>query len=117
MLTAALVIAGWIVVYVVVRMMMARSSVRLREDFRQQIDLLATRVERSETSAVQPSVPAAGTGRESVNVLAAAGAAFATRKIIVRPANRQQVHAGGDPWAQQGRAGVWSSHDIAQRWR
>ncbi len=115
MLTVALVLAGWISLYIVVQMMVARSSARLRDDFQKQIDCLAARIEASETAEVEPSASAQVIGPESASIIAAAAAGLAVRKIRVRTVKPTSAHPVGDPWAQLGREGVQSSHDIAQR--
>jgi hypothetical protein len=115
MLTLALVIAGWISLYVVVRIMVARSCARLRDDFQRQIECLAGRVEAAGSTAARPSASMRATMREPASIIAAAAAGLAARKIQVRPVTPTQPHPVGDPWAQQGRGSVHLSHDLAQR--
>jgi hypothetical protein len=117
MLTMALGIAGLITFYVIVRRMIERNSARLREEFRLAMDSLAARLEAGGTIAGQPSTPVSEPLPEIVGAIAAATAALGARKVQIRPAKAQPARAGEDIWAQHGRAGVWTSHDIAQRWR
>jgi hypothetical protein len=115
MLTLTLVIVGWISLYVVVRRMVARSGARLREDFQQQIDGLASRVEVAATTVPRTQAVTHAIAQESVSIIAGAAAGLSARKIQVRPVKPTPAHPVGDPWAQLGREGVHSSHDIAQR--
>jgi hypothetical protein len=115
MLTIVLVLAGWVSLYIVVRMMVARSCARLRDDFQKQIGCLAGRIEASGTTAAQPSSSVQVIGRESASIIAAAAAGLAAKRIQVRPVKPTVTHPAGDSWAQLGREGVHSSHDIAQR--
>jgi hypothetical protein len=109
MLIVTFVIGGWIAFYVAVRRMLAQNSARLRQEFWGEINALAARPEPA-----QP--PAAQSAHASVSAIAAAAAVLATTKVHVRPVKPAQTRPVGDPWAQQGRAGVWSAHDLAQRW-
>lgn len=116
MLAVAFVIAGGIVIYIVVRMMLAQTSARLRKEFQQKIDALTARVETEGTAAVGTSAAPSAEIPQTVGAIAAAAAALGATKVQVRPVKPTQTRPGGDPWAQQGRAGVWSAHDLAQRW-
>jgi hypothetical protein len=112
MLTVALVLAGWVSLYIVVRMMVARSCARLRNEFQQQIDCLAA---RTETAEMRPSSSGQGIGQQSASVIAAAAAGIAARRIQVRAVRPTSALPVSDPWSWLGREGVQSSHDIAQR--
>lgn len=115
MLIAGIVIAGWIALYLMVPIILARDNARLRGEFQQQINALTVRFEAAGLSAAQGVAPAGETLQESGNAIAAVAAALAAKKVHVRAVQPQQTHPLGDPWAQQGRANVQSSHDIAQR--
>jgi hypothetical protein len=116
MLTAALVIAAWAALFVVVRVMLARSCSLLRQDFQRQIDALAARLDSIAAVADLLSTSVADEiAPDSAHSKGAAAAILATKKIHVRPVKPPPAHAAGDPWAQQGRTGVHSSHDIVQR--
>jgi hypothetical protein len=114
MLMVTIVIAGWIAVCAVVRSMLARNSARLRQEFQQQIDLLAARFGAEQSVLTRPSAAPEEPANNSVNAIAAAAAALAVKKVHVRAVQPAETRPS-DPWAQQGRAGVWSAHDIAQR--
>jgi hypothetical protein len=112
MLTATLVIAGVAALYVIMRMMLARSSAHLRQEFQEQLSVLRARLETAKPSgAASTEIP------QTVGAVAAAAAALGAKTVHVRPAKPQTTRPVGDPWAQQGRVDVWSSHDIAQRGR
>ena len=116
MLTVAFVIAGWAVAFIVFWRMQARSSARIRNDAQKQIEALSARVaDLEQTIAIAHALRAPEATRK--NAAAAAGvAALMSEKVMVRSLKTPQtLHPLGDPWAQQGRAGVQSSHDIAQR--
>jgi uncharacterized membrane protein len=108
-------IAGWVMVYVALRRLLMHNNARLRQEFRCQVESLVACVEEATTVSVSVSE----TVRDSAtpapeNAIAAAAAALATKRIQVRALPPDRASAG-DRWAQQGRAGVQSSHDIAQR--
>lgn len=115
MLTAAFVIAGWIALYIAMRVMLAQNIARLRQDFKQEIAAVESRFHSAGMATVPPVALTVEMAQESVNAIAAAAAALATKKVHVRAVQTQQTRPVGDPWAQQGRANVQSSHDIAQR--
>jgi acetylornithine deacetylase/succinyl-diaminopimelate desuccinylase-like protein len=117
MLTVVLAIAGLIVFYLIVRVMIEQSNARLREEFRLATESVATRVKRGAATEVPREAPACEGSSDMVSAIAAATAVVGGRKVKVRPSKTQSVRVGEDIWAQHGRAGVWSSHDIAQRWR
>lgn len=116
MLIAAFVIAGWIVAFVVFWLMLSRSSARVRADAQKQIEALSARVaDLEQTIAIAHALRPPESARK--NAAAAAGiAALVQEKVMIRPAKMPQaLHPLGDPWAQQGRARVQFSHDIARR--
>jgi acetylornithine deacetylase/succinyl-diaminopimelate desuccinylase-like protein len=115
MLTVAFMIAGWIAFYVVVRITMEQNSARLRQEFQRELVFLTARVRTEAAREIQPSTLAPGPS-QMVSAVAAATAALGATKVHIRPARPQAARTDGDLWAQHGRAGVWSSHDIAQRW-
>jgi hypothetical protein len=110
MLTAAFVIAGWISLYIAMRVMLAQNIARLRQEFQREIAAVESRFD-----TVPPVALTVEMAHESGNAIAAVAAAIAAKKVHVRAVQPQQTHPVGDPWAQQGRANVQSSHDIAQR--
>ena len=117
MLLVAVALAGLIAFYLIVRMMIERHCARLREEFRQALDSIAVRLDSRIVAEVQPGSPTSGSPPDITAAIAAATAATGARKVHIRPVQVKPAGAAEDTWAQHGRAGVWSSHDIAQRWR
>jgi len=116
MLTAAFVIAGWAVVFIIFWRMLARSSARVRAEAQQQIEGLSARVaDLEQTIAIAHALrPPDAAGKNAST--AASIAALVSERVMVRSVRKPlTMHPLGDPWAQQGRAGIQSSHDIAQR--
>ena len=115
MLTLAFVVAGWAAIFVLVVHLLGRTSARIRLESQKQIEALSARVADLEhmvaiTRALRPP------DAVRKDVAAASVAAVVREKVLVVPATKPQtLHPLGDPWAQQGRAGVQSSHDMAQR--
>jgi len=112
MLTAAFVIAGW-VIFMLFWRTLARHSARVRAEAQKQIEALSSRVaDLEQTIAIAHALRSPETDAKS----AAAVVALVKQRVVVRSVNKPpSLHPPGDPWAQQGRAGVQSSHDIAQR--
>lgn len=117
MLIVALFIAGLFALYLLMRMMIERSNAQMREEFRLAMDSLMVHQDAQRVPNAQNDAAPAAKCQDGAIAIAAATAAATARQIHVRPANPQPVITGQDIWAQHGRAGVWSSHDIAQRWR
>lgn len=115
MLTVAFVVAGWAAVFVLLVHLLGRTSARLRIESQKQIEALSARVADLEhmvaiTRALRPP------DAIRKDVAAASAAALVRERVQVFPVTKPQtLHPQGDPWAQQGRAGVQSSHYIAQR--
>jgi len=59
MLTAAIVIAGWVAVYISAQRMLKRTCAQLRHEFQERIDSLAANVEARERTAVAGPTAAA----------------------------------------------------------
>jgi acyl transferase domain-containing protein len=114
-LTVSVTIAGWVVVYVALRRLLMHNNARLRLEFRRQVESLVACVEEATTVSIAVSETVCEAGIPAPeNAIAAAAAALASKKIQVRALPVDHANAG-NRWAQQGRAGVQSSHDIAQR--
>ena len=113
MLTAAFVIAGWAVVFIIFWRMLARSSAQVRAEAQKQVEELSARVaDLEQTIAIAHALRSPENDAKG----AAAVVALVKQKVVVRSVNKPSaLHPLGDPWAQQGRTGVQSSHDIAQR--
>ena len=112
MLTIALVFAGWAGMFVIFWRMLERNSARIRNDAQRQIEALSERVaDLEQTIAIARALrsPSDATGTAAV-------VALVSKKVTVRSMRTAlPLHPLGDPWAQQGRSGVQSSHDVAQR--
>jgi hypothetical protein len=116
MFIVAFVIAGWAVLFMLFWRMLARDSARVRAEAQKQIESLSARVaDLEQTIAIAHALRPPDTAGK--NVSAAAGiAVLVSEKVMVRSVRKPlTMHPLGDPWAQQGRAGIQSSHDIAQR--
>ncbi len=115
MFTVALVIGGWAIIFVIFWRMLAASSARIRNHAQKQIEGLSARVaDLEQTIAIAHALRPPEATRK--NAAAAAAAALLNEGVLVRSAKTPlTMHPLGDPWAQQGRAGVQSSHDIALR--
>ena len=113
MLTAAFVIAGWAVVSIIFWRMLVRNSARIRAEAQKQIEALSARVaDLEQTIAIAHALRSPEANAQG----AAAVVALVKEKVLVRSVKKPAaLHPLGDPWAQQGRTGVQSSHDIAQR--
>jgi hypothetical protein len=133
MLIAALVIAGWVVVYISSRRALKRTRAELRHEFQQQIDALsanATALPRTAvvktTAAPASAEPQAATvtqGAEEITsetlaTIAETITALLGRKVRIRSVKvLENPHAVDNPWAQQGRVVVQASHNFTQRGR
>ena len=115
MLIVVFMIAGWIALYVVVRLALEQNSARLRQEFQREMVFFKARIRTQAARGVQPST-LAPEASQMVSAVAAATAALGATKVHIRPARPQAARTDSGNWAQHGRAGVWSSHDIAQRW-
>jgi hypothetical protein len=115
MLTVAFVVAGWAAIFVLLVHLLGRTSARIRIESQKQIEALSARVADLEhmIAITRALRPAHATRKD---VAAASVAALVSERVLLSPVTKPQtLHPLGDPWAQQGRAGVQSSHDIAQR--
>ena len=115
MLTVAFGVAGWAAIFVLLVHLLGRTSARIRLESQKQIEALSARVADLEHMiAITRALRPADAARK--DVAAASVAAFVREKVLVSPVTRPHpLHPLGDPWAQQGRAGVQASHDVAQR--
>lgn len=147
MLTVALVITGWAVVYISSQCTLKRMRAELSREFQERVDSLSaavTALERTEIAApetaaaapVMPKSPAIHTepanaveaaadstpSREEIMpdtlaLIAASVTAFLGKKVRIRSARTLQTPHDVNPWARQGRAMVQTSHNIAGRGR
>jgi hypothetical protein len=116
MLIVPFVIAGWAVIFMLFWRMLARHSARVRAEAQQQIEGLSARVaDLEQTIAIAHALRPPDATRKNVSA-AASVAALVSEKVVIRSVRKPlTMHPLGDPWAQQGRAGIQSSHDIALR--
>jgi len=130
LLTAALVIAGWLVVFIGLRRTLKRTCTALRLEFQRQIDSLSARLEVLERaadtrtaadSAVLSPGEAQAPGEitaETLATIAETIAALLGRKVCIRSVKILPTpDATPNAWAQRGRAIVQASHDFSQRSR
>ncbi len=130
LLTAALVIAGWVVVFIGLRRTLKRTRAELRHEFQRQIDSLSARLEVLERAAdtrtaAAPAVLSPREGQapgeitpETLATITEAVTALLGRKVRVRSVKILPTpDAIVNPWAQHGRAVVQASHDFSQRSR
>jgi acetylornithine deacetylase/succinyl-diaminopimelate desuccinylase-like protein len=115
MLTVAFMIAGWIALYVAVRITLEQNSARLRQEFQREMVFFTARIRTEAAREIQPST-LAPEASQMVSAVAAATAALGATRVHIRPASPQAARTDSGNWARHGRADVWSSHDIAQRW-
>lgn len=144
LLIAALVIAGWLTVWIRSRSMLIRKCAGLRLEFQRQIESLSVSVKALEKAAAVPSYAAPSrtaleedtTARtraraqaseaqtteeitpETLATITETITALIGRKIHVRSVKTLPTpHALANPWAQHGRAVVQASHNFSQRKR
>jgi len=142
LLAAALVIAGWVAVFIGSRRMLKRRRAELRLEFQRQIDSLYASVrvleqsagartaavvpEKVEASAApsgaQVEVPATQATDEitpeTLATIAETIAALLGRKVHIRSVKILETpNAIANPWAQHGRAVVQASHCLPQQRR
>jgi methylmalonyl-CoA carboxyltransferase large subunit len=123
-----LLIAGWLVIYAVMRRALERKTALLSRDMEAQ--LLSLRRLMHESSAAAEPAPAVAPppepaklapaeeaiSPELVLVITAAVTAYLGKKVRIRSAKRLQTpYEIVNPWSQQGRVFIQASHNIAQR--
>ena len=130
LLTAALVIAGWLVVFIGLRRTLKRTCAELRPEFQRQVDSLSARLEVLERAADTRTATASAVlspreaqapeeiTAETLATIAETITALLGRKVRIRSVKILPTpDATANPWAQQGRAVVQASHDFSQRSR
>jgi methylmalonyl-CoA carboxyltransferase large subunit len=136
----AVVAAGYVAIYVMLRLQLERTVEKLRGEWAEEFRSLMVAT-RTEGKASAPVVPAAATAPivqlvatpppvafpvpipakrpevtpEIMLVIAAAVTAFLGKKVRIRSARILYSHESFNPWSQQGRAVVQASHNVAQR--
>jgi hypothetical protein len=123
-LIAAVVIVGWVVVYIASQRVLTRTCAELRREFQRQIDALSTNVRAAERSAgaETAAVPAQATSAaeeitpEILRTITETITALLGRKVRIRSVKiLQTANPMVSSWAQQGRVVVQASHNLAQR--
>jgi hypothetical protein len=130
LLTAAIVIVGWLAMFISLRGTLKRACADLRLEFQRQIDSLSARVaaidQAADTqTAAAPEVLSPREGQapgeitpETLATITEAVTALFSRKVRVRSVKILPTpDAIVNPWAQHGRAVVQASHDFSQRSR
>jgi hypothetical protein len=143
LLTATLVIAGWVVLLIALRRGLVCRCEELRLEFRQQIDSLSASVTALERTIAARNAPAKG--ESTATSVGAASEAVAqspltqasdeitpetlatiTKTITALLGGKIHVRsvkllatpdAASNPWAQTGRAVIQASHNFSQRKR
>lgn len=144
-LIAALVVAGWVAVFISSRSTLNRTCAQLRVEFQRQIDSLSAKVgslERADGTWTAPSSVTPGSGKieppagnavwpiaaqaqateeitpEILATITETVTALLGRKVHVRSVKILPApDATANPWAQRGRAIVQASRDFSQRSR
>jgi hypothetical protein len=130
LLTAALVIAGWVVVFIGLRRTLKRTCAELRPEFQRQIDSLSTRIGALERAADTQTAAASAVSSpgeaqapeeitaETLATIAETITTLLGRKVRIRSVKILPTpDTTVNPWAQHGRAVVQASHDFSQRSR
>jgi len=130
LLTAAIVIAGWLAMLISSRRTLQRRCAELRLEFQRQIDSLSARTRALERApnTQTPTAPEVLSPREgqapgeitpetlatiTETVTALLGRKVRVRSVKILPTPDAIVN----PWAQHGRVVVQASHDFSQRSR
>jgi hypothetical protein len=130
-LAAALVIAGWLVPFIILRRTIQRRCAQHGIEFDRQIEALSTQVKvlqeasdaatqesKSKAKDEATSLPVVSDeiSPETVSMISQTITALLGRKIRVRSVKLLQTPTiTADPWAQQGRVVIQASHNLSQR--
>jgi hypothetical protein len=142
LLTAALIIAGWLVMFIGLQWMVKRTGAELRLEFQRQIETLSAKVKNLEEAASAPTavlapgkweasaapgvaqahLPAPQVSEaitpEILAKLADTITALLGRKVRIRSVKILETpDASPNPWAQHGRAVIQASRNFASRRR
>jgi len=121
MLIGALLIAGWVMVYIVSQREVKRACASLRFELQRQIDSLSETVKALERSATAQPHRVTGSGEITADTLAEIDMTITGligKKAMIRSVKLLQTpNAAANQWAQQGRVVVQASHNLAQRGR
>jgi hypothetical protein len=94
-----------------------RELARLREDFDSRVAALEEKIaaatpDGAEIREAAPEPTKAEVTPEIVAIIAAAVTSFLGKKVKIR--NARRIDLGTTPWAQQGRAIIQASHNLAR---
>jgi hypothetical protein len=92
-----------------------RELARLRADFDSRVAVLEEKIAAATPEGAeihQPAAPKAEVTPEIVAIIAAAVTSYLGKKVKIRHARR--IDLGTTPWAQQGRAIIQASHNLAR---
>jgi hypothetical protein len=119
MLIAALVIAGWLTVYLSLRNRLRRGCADLRADLQREIDSLSEKVVGLERSSA--ALRGLDASKEiSLDTLAAISRTVTDlfgKRARIRSVKLLQTSNVASQWAQQGRVMVQASHNLTRRGR
>lgn len=120
-LIVALVIAGWVVMYLSSRRELKRACASLRLGLQRQIDSLSQKLsafERSPSGRVDGLEASEEITADTLAAIAKTITGLLGRKVRIRSVKILQTsNTVASQWAQQGRVVVQASHDLAQRGR
>jgi hypothetical protein len=129
-LVAALVIAGWVTVYIGSRSLLKRTCAELRLEVRRQIDALSASVTALERTVGTLAAGSSATLRpeeeqtldeitpETMATITETITALLGRKVHIRSVKILHVPTAiANAWSQQGRAVIQASHHLAQKGR
>jgi hypothetical protein len=119
MLIAALVIAGWLTVYLSLQSRLRRGCADLRADFQREIDSLSEKViglERS-SAALQKLQASEEISLDTLAAISRTVTGLFGKRVRIRSVKLLQTSNAASQWAQQGRVVVQASHNLTQRGR
>jgi hypothetical protein len=122
-LTAAIVIAGWIVGYLVLRWVLQRSISRVRAEFEKEIEVLRDTPSQTETSGnefskIGPIQNLDDLTPETVSALGQSLSAVVGKEVRISSVKKVPVsHAMSNPWAREGCVLVQNSHQLERKVR
>jgi hypothetical protein len=91
-----------------------RELARLRADFDARVAVLEEKIAASNPAGTEatPALAKAEVTPEIVAIIAASVTSFLGKKVKIR--NARRIDSGTTPWAQQGRAIIQASHNLAR---
>ena len=119
MLIAALVIAGWLTVYLSLRNRLRRGCADLRADLQREIDSLSEKVVGLEQSsaALRGLQASEEISPDTLAAISRTVTDLFGKRVQIRSVKLLQTSNVGSQWAQQGRVVVQASHNLTQRGR